>query len=166
MALDPILPSQMRSPSPGPRVPRAALALAAALLLGAPPLRGQIYRPGALHYLTGCVNGRLRFPRVDLFDRPPEARPGPDRPDFVARLSGTSRQQICDGDVVIVRDSRRVGGRVFVEVEPVRLDVVGWIESPFLGASFPRYLCERRFEDRAHVRTCLTGRRPPEPPDS
>ena len=118
--------------------------------VGAGPL--QWIQPGDRVHVTGCVNGKLVALRVDIHAEPP----GTISP-WVARLRGTSRTRICDGEVVIVREVRRVRGDVAVLVEPVRQEVQGWLASQFLGAHFPLYRCHTHFEDEALVEKCLRG---------
>lgn len=116
----------------------------------------QWLQPGDRVRMTGCVNGKLVSLRIDIFQEPP----GTISP-WVARLRGTSRKQICDGEVVIVKEVRRVRGDLAVLVEPMRQEVEGWVSSEFIGPHFPLYKCHTHFQDEALVEKCLHGEPPP-----
>lgn len=132
----------MAAPGPSPPVGRPAV----------PATALQSLSPGDRVHMTGCMNGRLMALRIDIYAEPPGTISS-----WVARLRGTSRERICDGEVVIVKEVRRVRGDVAVLVEPLDQDVAGWVDSRFVGTHFPLYRCHTRFEEEALVEKCLHG---------
>ena len=125
----------MRSPTP-----LLALALLAA------PLAAQ--EPGELRQVTGCENGELVLPILNLFAGPPPAR-------VMGKLSGTSRTDRCHGAFVNVL-ATQPGGR-WVQVETVVRGDVGWISRLLIGRRVDRSRCEAEFTDPEHLRRCRGG---------
>lgn len=92
----------------------------------APRLPSNDPRIGTRVHITGCENGELVVPIVNLWNSPERTR-------VIGKLSGDGRAdqgRECQGSIVVIRDVR---GRLF-EVETTVGDYQrGWITEPFIG---------------------------------
>jgi hypothetical protein len=96
-------------------------------------------------HVTGCENGELVVPIVNLWSKPGGVRAGA---TVVGKVSGDGRADQglrCQGSVVIVREQQTVSGRDFVKVETVVGDQVGWITDSFVGRKFDTSQCASFF---------------------
>jgi len=104
-------------------------------------------RIGRRVHITGCENGELVVPVVNLWDSPARTR-------VVGKLSGDGRADQglrCQGAVVIIRDVRDT----LYQVESVVGDQIGWVTEPFIGRTFDTASCESFFSDSpAAARKC------------
>ena len=96
-------------------------------------------RIGRRVHITGCENGQLVVPVVNLWDSPA-------RTSVIGKLSGDGRADqglSCQGAVVIIRDVR---DDVY-QVESVVGDQIGWVTEPFIGRTFDTSTCDAFFSD-------------------
>jgi hypothetical protein len=77
---------------------------------------------GTRRHITGCENGKVVVPVVNLWNSPSRTR-------VVGTLSGEGGPDGCQGAVVVIRAVR---GN-FYEVEAVAGRQAGWVTEPFVG---------------------------------
>jgi hypothetical protein len=77
---------------------------------------------GTRRHITGCENGKLVVPVVNLWDSPSRSR-------VIGKVSGEGGPDGCQGAVVVIRGVR--GG--LYEVEAVEGRQAGWVTEPFIG---------------------------------
>ncbi len=108
---------------------------------------------GDRFHVTGCDNGALLVPLVNLWSRPissPDARP-------IATLSGRGRVDgagRCQGAVVAALDIRTIRGRTHIKIESVVNGTIGWITDSFVGKKFDKNRCREHFDGKAQVERC------------
>jgi len=84
-------------------------------------------------HVTGCENGELMVPVVNMWDKPGGAIKGA---KVVGKLSGDGREDQglkCQGAIVVLLEIKNVDGRVFLKVKSVVNSKVGWITDSFVG---------------------------------
>jgi hypothetical protein len=94
-------------------------------------------RVGRRVHITGCENGELKTPLVNLWSSAA-------RTSVVGKLSGDGRAEQgfgCQGAVVIIR---AVDGTA-LQVETVSGDQVGWVSDRFIGRTFDTTRCTELF---------------------
>lgn len=115
------------------------------------PIAGRLMRLGDAFHVTGCENGRLELPTVNLWASPDFTR-------VIGRLSGDGRADqglSCQGAVVALRDVAERNGRQVLQVQSVVNGTTGWFTDSFVGRSFPRERCADFFAgDPAAVERC------------
>ena len=103
-------------------------------------------------HITGCEDGDLLVPVVNMWDSPDMRR-------IVGRLSGDGRADqglSCQGAVVIAHEIRMVRGRVFIRIQTVVTGDFGWVTDSFIGRRFDTSRCEAFFgETPAQVSRCV-----------
>ncbi len=105
-------------------------------------------------HITGCENGELVLPVVNLWDSPSMTR-------ILGQVSGDGRADQglkCQGAVVIVREVRQARGRTFVRVETVVESQIGWVTSLFIGRKFDVANCATHFAGYPeYIEKCKQG---------
>lgn len=133
---------------------RLLLLLPALILLICSPADAKEIKPGDLFRITGCENGQLMVPVVNLWDSPERTR-------VVGRLSGDGRPDQglkCQGAVVKAQEVRSYNGRTLIKVKSVVGSQTGWITNSFVGRRFDRANCKKFFsEDPRYVANCLNN---------
>lgn len=110
---------------------------------------------GDLFHITGCENGELLVPVVNLWSKPGGAITGA---KIVGKLSGDGRKDQdlkCQGSVVRVLKFKKDSGRTFLKVYSVVNSKVGWITDSFIGRKFDKRKCESYFKNKNHIRNCI-----------
>ena len=121
-----------------------------------PPVRiaGRPIRTGEAFHVTGCENGRLELPTVNLWATP-------DFTEVVGRLSGDGRADqglSCQGAVVVLRDVVERNGRQILQVQSVVNGTTGWFTDSFVGKPFPPGQCAAFFaSDPSAAARCQGG---------
>ncbi len=83
-------------------------------------------------HITGCENGVLQIPVVNMWSKPGGILAGA---KVVGQLSGDGRADQglkCQGAVVIIKDKQVVSGRTHYRVETI-YGKVGWVTDSFIG---------------------------------
>ena len=111
-------------------------------------------RIGRRVHITGCENGELSVPVVNLWNTA-------QRTSVIGKVSGDGREDRglrCQGSVVIIRDVATVEGREMYQVETVVGDQIGWVSAPFIGRTFDTSTCHSFFADAPNAaRKCGSG---------
>jgi hypothetical protein len=127
----------------------AALSASTCAAPSAPPETADS-RIGQRVHITGCENGELKVPMVNLWNTAA-------RSAVIGRLSGDGQEALgfaCQGAVVVVRD---VVGTA-LQVETVTGSQVGWVSEQFIGQRFDTTRCAEIFGYSANaLRTCEGG---------
>ena len=88
---------------------------------------------GDLFHVTGCENGELVVPVINMWSKPGGIGAGA---RVVGKLSGDGRgdqKSKCQGAIVELLEITNVNGRVFLKVKPVVNSESGWITDSFVG---------------------------------
>ena len=110
---------------------------------------------GDLFHVTGCENGTLLVPVVNMWNKPGGLAAGA---KVIGKLSGDGRKDLglqCQGSIVKVLKVKRVSGRTFLKIKSVVNSKIGWITDSFVGRKFDRADCKKHFSDPKHVADCL-----------
>ena len=105
---------------------------------------------GDLFHITGCEDGQLLVPVVNLWDKPGGLFDGA---KVVGQLSGDGKK--CQGAVVRLLEINEVEGRMFLKVQSIVNSNIGWITNSFVGKQFKRSRCRKHFEDPQQIENCL-----------
>ena len=84
---------------------------------------------GDLFHVTGCENGTLLVPVVNMWNKPGGLAAGA---KVIGKLSGDGRKDLglqCQGSIVKVLKVKRVSGRTFLKIKSVVNSKIGWIMS-------------------------------------
>ena len=84
-------------------------------------------------HITGCENGVLQVPVVNMWSKPGGILAGA---RIIGQLSGDGRADQglqCQGAVVTVKGTKIVSGRTFYQIESVVNGSIGWITDSFIG---------------------------------
>lgn len=126
--------------------------LFASILLMCSAVEARDIKQGDLFHITGCENGELMVPVVNLWN-------GPERTQVVGRLSGNGRADKglkCQGAVVKALETTHASGRTFIKIKSVVGSQIGWITDLFVGRRFDRAKCKKEFsEDPKYLANCL-----------
>ena len=90
-------------------------------------------KAGDRFHVTGCENGVLMVPVVNMWDKPGGAIKGA---KVIGKLSGEGREDQglkCQGAIVELLEIKNFDGRVFLKVKSVVNFKVGWITDSFVG---------------------------------
>ncbi len=112
-------------------------------------------KSGDLFHVTGCENGELLVPVVNMWSKPGGFLTGA---KVVGKLSGDGREDQglkCQGAVVRTLEIRKFKGRIFLKIKSVVNSKIGWITDSFVGKKFSESECESFFSDPEHIRNCL-----------
>ncbi len=126
-----------------------------AATLGQHDVQQRAVRVGDRFHITGCENGDLLLPLVNIWSQPPGS-PGA-RP--IATLSGQGRPDgagRCQGAIVAALEVRTTGGRTHIKIESVVNGTIGWITDSFVGKKFDTDRCREHFTEPEHIRRCET----------
>lgn len=89
--------------------------------------------PGEKFRISGCENGKLLTPLVNLWDKPGNLY---DSAKIIGQLSGDGRKELgleCQGSVVKLIEKQKINGRTFLYVESIINGKKGWITDSFIG---------------------------------
>lgn len=113
-------------------------------------------KPGALFHITGCENGELMVPVVNIWSKPGGLMEGA---TVIGKLSGDGRKEQglrCQGAVVKALETKSIGGRTYIRIKTVVGSTSGWITDSFVGRSFNRAKCKSFFsENSKYIANCL-----------
>jgi len=90
-------------------------------------------KPGDSFHVTGCENGKLLLPIVNMWSKPGGIGAGA---KVIGKLSGDGRADQglkCQGTVVKLLKRKSINGRAFFKIKSVVNSKVGWIADSFVG---------------------------------
>lgn len=108
-----------------------------------------------LFHVTGCENGTLVVPIVNMWSAPGGLSSGA---TVVGKLSGDgnpSQGLKCQGAIVRAVEVKNVNGRTFIKVKSIVNSGEGWITDSFVGNKFPKSKCKQAFTDADQIKNCL-----------
>lgn len=88
---------------------------------------------GDKFHVTGCENGELMVPVVNMWSKPGGIASGA---KVIGKLSGDGRSDQglkCQGSVVKVVEVKKIGGRTFLKVQSVVNSKTGWVTDSYVG---------------------------------
>lgn len=97
------------------------------------PVAASDIKVGDRFHITGCENGELMVPVVNMWDKPGGLIEGA---KVVGKLSGDGREDQglkCQGAIVELLEIKNVDGRIFLKIKSVVNSKVGWITDSFVG---------------------------------
>jgi len=113
-------------------------------------------KPGELFHITGCENGELMVPEVNIWSVPGGLTAGA---TVVGRLSGDGRKDQglgCQGSVVRAIETKNVEGRIFIKIKTIVGSNTGWVTDSFIGKRFNRAKCKTFFSGYPkYVANCI-----------
>jgi hypothetical protein len=110
---------------------------------------------GDLFHITGCENGELLVPIVDMWDKPGGSDEGA---KVIGKLSGDGREDRglkCQGTVVRAIDIVNIRGRMFIKIQSVINLSEGWVTDSFVGRKFDWTKCEAHYSESGYIRNCI-----------
>ena len=87
---------------------------------------------GEKFHITGCENGELMVPVVNLWSKPGGIINGA---KVIGKLSGDGRPELglkCQGSIVELLEIKQVDGKTYLKIKTIYSDV-GWVTDLFLG---------------------------------
>ncbi len=90
-------------------------------------------KKGDVFHITGCENGVLELPIINIWTQPGGIANGA---RIAGKLSASGRVDKglkCEGAVVKVLDTVKMGGREYIQIQSVVNSKVGWITDSFVG---------------------------------
>lgn len=94
------------------------------------PVMALDVKVGDRFHITGCENGELLVPVVNMWSKPNNAA------DIIGILSGDGREDKglkCQGAIVELLEITKVNGRNFLKIKSVVNLKEGWITDSFVG---------------------------------
>jgi len=108
------------------------------------PVR-EFTKKDTLFYVTGCENGELMVPLVNVWLLPGGISPGN---RVIGKVSGAGRgKNKCKGSIVRKLTERNVNGRTWIRIDTVVGDYkAGWFTDSFVGKGYKRKNCKKDFK--------------------